>query len=60
MEMAQAVEDLKNESDSLVYDLIERKIRFLNRNLIQEDSEIFSVDAIINEIRKNRGRKRDQ
>lgn len=60
MELAQAVEDLKNESDSLVYDLIERKIRFLNRNIVQEDNEIFSVDAIINEIRKSRGRKRDQ
>jgi len=53
-----ALSELQDEVDPYVILSLERKIRFLNSQVIQEDQGYFSVDAMIEEIRKNKSGRR--
>lgn len=45
---------MKNESDSLIGERLEKEMRALNRRLILQEGEFFSVDDLIRSIREDR------
>lgn len=51
-------EKLKNESDDNIVQRLEFKLRNLNRALVLEEGEIFSVDDLINSVREERRNSR--
>ena len=57
-EIEELYEKIKNENDDNIVQRLEFKLRTLNRALILEEGEIFSVDDLINSVREERKNSR--
>lgn len=57
-EIEELYEKIKNESDDFIIQRLEFKLRTLNRSLVLEEGEIFSVDDLINSVKEERKNSR--
>jgi hypothetical protein len=57
-EIENIFEKIKNESDDYIVQRLEFQLRNLNRRLVLEEGEIFSLDDLINSVREQRKQKR--
>lgn len=57
-EIEDLLEKIKNESDEYIVQRLEFQLRNLNRKLILEEGEIFSLDDLINSVRDQRKQNR--
>ena len=59
-EMQRIYEDMGNESDSYVLERLEKRLRFLNTQLVLEEGDKFSLDELINSLKEKRRNRINQ
>ena len=57
-EIENLIDKIKNESDDFIVQRLEFQLRNLNRRLVLEEGEIFSLDDLINSVREQRKNNR--